>query len=107
MLEAGVVDEDVDAADTLDDARDVAALRQVGSDLGVGGRRVERLPRQIDDDHLRAPLGEIGGDRQSDAARAAGDERPAAVAPRAIRAHDTTFAPTPSPDSSSWLACSS
>jgi hypothetical protein len=86
-VDAGVVDEDVDAAEARDGVgeggldllpgRDVHARRVRRREAGCVERRKVAVPR----DHARAALGHQPGDAEPDAARGAGDDRDLSVEP--------------------------
>ena len=97
---AGVVHDDVDAAELRDRARDDLLEHVVVVDVGrdderlaaggahVGGDLVELLLRARGQDDVGARVGERAGDRRADAAPGAGDDRDLAVEAKCVeRAH--------------------
>ena len=79
-VEAGVVDEDVDAAAALhrlvDHPADGRLVGNVDLEPDAVRERLRRLARvlEVGDDHARARVGEASRDRVADALRAAGDD---------------------------------
>ncbi len=73
-LDAGVVDEDVDVEREVVQRRGVGQVDDPRLAADGLGRGIRRLGVQVGDDDVRAATGELVRARESDAARAAGDQ---------------------------------